>query len=288
VSAVDVLIPTCERAAALAVTLTSLAAQRFRDFRIVVSDQSERAAAASCCEVRAACRVLEAHGCEVEMQKHLPRRGIAEQREFLLSRASAPLVLYLDDDLILEPFVLELLVDALRGEGCGFVGSACIGLSFVGDVRPHQQAVTFWNGPVTPETIVPGDAAWCRAELHNAANLYHVQRRLGIGPRTPRLYRVAWCSACVLFDAEKLRSLGGFSFWPELPTDHCGEDVLVQLRMLREFGGAGIMPSGVYHQELPTTLPDRRVDAPVRLLARAGGGAGVGGAGAGSGVCERS
>jgi glycosyltransferase involved in cell wall biosynthesis len=268
-SAVDVLIPTCERSAALAVTLTSLAAQRFGDFRVIVSDQSERGDAAAAGEVRAASRVLEAHGCEVEMQKHLPRRGMAEQRDFLLSRASAPLVLYLDDDLILEPFVLALLVEALRSEGCGFVGSACIGLSFIEDVRPHEQEVVFWEGPVQPETILPGDPAWRRAELHNAANLFHVQRRLGIGPEAPRLYRVAWCSACVLFDAAKLRSLGGFSFWSELPQEHCGEDVLVQLRMLREFGGAGIMPSGVYHQELPTTLPDRRVDAPVRLLARA-------------------
>jgi glycosyltransferase involved in cell wall biosynthesis len=267
---VDILIPTCERAAGLAVTLTSLAAQRFRDFRVVVSDQSERSDAASAGEVIAARRVLEAHGCEVEMQKHLPRRGMAEQRDFLLSRATAPLVLYLDDDLILEPFVLEVLVAALRREGCGFVGSACIGLSFVDDVRPHQQEVTFWEERVAPETILPGDPTWRRSELHNAANLYHVQRRLGIEPHRPRLYHVAWCSACVLFDAEKLRSLGGFSFWSELPPDHCGEDVLVQLRMLREFGGAGIMPSGVYHQELPTTLPDRRVDAPVRLLAPAG------------------
>jgi GT2 family glycosyltransferase len=274
-SAVDVLIPTCERAAALAVTLTSLAAQRFRDFRVVVSDQSERMDASSAGEVRAARRVLEAHGCDVETLKHLPRRGIAEQREFLLSHATAPLVLFLDDDLILEPFVLELLVAAMRRERCGFVGSACIGLSFIDDVRPHQQDVQFWDGPVAPETVLPGDAAWRRAELHNAANLLHVQRRLGIEPHAPRLYHVAWVSACVLFDAEKLRALGGFSFWSELPQDHCGEDVLVQLRVLREFGGAGIMPSGVYHQELPTTLPDRRVNAPARLLASAPEGADV-------------
>ncbi|HEU4616582.1 MAG TPA: glycosyltransferase family A protein [Gammaproteobacteria bacterium] len=267
-SAVDVLIPTCERAAALAVTLTSLGAQTFRDFRVVVSDQSESGDAAAAGEVQAARRVLEAHGCEVEMLKHLPRRGIAEQRDFLLGRASSPLVLYLDDDLILEPFVIRLLVDAIERERCGFVGSACIGLSFIDDVRPHEQEVAFWDGPVAPETIVPGDGAWRRAQLHNAANLLHVQRGLRIEPRAPRLYRVAWVSACVLFDREKLRSLGGFSFWSELPQEHCGEDVLVQLRMLREYGGAGIMPSGVYHQELPTTIPDRRVDAPRELLAR--------------------
>ncbi|HEX5419337.1 MAG TPA: glycosyltransferase [Gammaproteobacteria bacterium] len=266
-STVDILLPTCERPAALAVTLTSLAAQGFRDFRVIVSDQSECADAAEAREVAAARRVLEAHGCPVKMLAHLPRLGIAEQRQFLLQQASAPYVLCLDDDLILEPYVLGLLVGALERERCGFVGSACIGLSYVGDVRPEQQGVTFWEGPVQPEEIEPGEAAWERAQLHSAANLYHVQQRLGIEPRAPRLYRVAWVSACVLFDTAKLRSLGGFSFWKELPKDHCGEDVLVQLRMLRAYGGAGIMPSGVFHQELPTTLPDRRIKADELLSA---------------------
>lgn len=59
----------------------------------------------------------------------------------------------------------------------------------------------------------------------------------------------------------KLRELGGYSFWQELPPEHCGEDVLVQLRLMERYGGCGIIPSGVYHQELPTTIVDRRVVA---------------------------
>jgi GT2 family glycosyltransferase len=39
--AVDILIPTCCRPAALAVTLISLCAQTFRDFCVVISDQTE-------------------------------------------------------------------------------------------------------------------------------------------------------------------------------------------------------------------------------------------------------
>jgi hypothetical protein len=50
-----------------------------------------------------------------------------------------------------------------------------------------------------------------------------------------------------------------------LPPDHCGEDVLVQLRVMERFGGCGLIPSGAYHMELPTTLPDREVDAPMVL-----------------------
>ncbi|HEY8520957.1 MAG TPA: glycosyltransferase family A protein [Gammaproteobacteria bacterium] len=260
-SEVDVLIPTCDRGAALAVTLASLCAQTFAAFAVIVSDQSHAAGAERWGEVRAAIRVLESHGNPVRLVEHLPRRGIAEQRQFLLEQSAAPLVLCLDDDVILEPWVLELLVQTLRSEGCGFVGSAAIGLSYLDDVRPHEQHVDPWQGPVEPEEVRPGTPAWERFKLHNAANLCHVQRRLGATPDAPVRYKVAWCGACALYDAAKLRSVGGFSFWQDLPAEHCGEDVLAQLRVMRAYGGCGVMPSGVYHQELPTTIPQRRVSA---------------------------
>jgi hypothetical protein len=60
----------------------------------------------------------------------------------------------------------------------------------------------------------------------------------------------------------KLRDVGGFSFWRELPEQHCGEDVLAQLRVLERYGGCGVLPSGAYHQQLPTTVEDRSCDAP--------------------------
>ena len=39
--AIDVLLPTCDRPSALAIALTALSSQSFRNFRIVISDQSE-------------------------------------------------------------------------------------------------------------------------------------------------------------------------------------------------------------------------------------------------------
>jgi hypothetical protein len=269
-AAVDVLIPTYCRPAALAVTLASLCAQApvsptAAPFRVVVSDQTPDADPLQAGEVQAVLHVLRAHGHVVETHKHLPRRGMAEHRQFLLDQAMAPAVLFLDDDLILEPWVIERMHTALREEGCGFVGSAVIGLSFLGDVRPHQQAIEFWDGPVRPEEVRPGWPEWERHKLHNAANLYHVQQRLGLTPREQRKYRVAWVGACVMYDTARLRSVGGFRFWQDLPHDHCGEDVLVQLRVMARYGGCGLIPSGVYHQELPTTLEDRRVNAPCVL-----------------------
>lgn len=265
----DVLIPTYCRPGALAVLLTSLCTQTYRDFRVIISDQSDQDAKASlqAGEVQAALRVLQAHGHVVETHRHLPRRGIAEQRQFLLDQSTAPYMLFLDDDLILEPWVIAKLLQAIQEEGCGFVGSSCIGLSFRDDVRPDQQQIEFWQGRVEPERVESGTPAWERYRLHNAANLYHVQQRLGLTPETMRKYRVAWVAGCILYDASKLREVGGFEFWRELPANHCGEDVLVQLRIMARYGGCGILPSGVYHQELPTTIPDRHIDAPHLLNA---------------------
>lgn len=260
--AVDVLIPTYHRPAALAVTLASLAAQDMADWRAVISDQSRHPSDTCTGEVAAVLRVLRLHGHSVEVHRHLPRRGMAEQRQFLLDRAKSPYALFLDDDCFLEPFVLGLMLRVIRQERCGFVGSAVIGLSYLDDVRPHEQAVELWQGPVEPEVVQPGLPAWERWPLHNAANLYHVQQRLGATPEQNLRYKVAWVGGCVLYDTQKLRDVGGYSFWQELGPHHSGEDVLAQLRVMARYGGCGIMPSGVYHQELPTTIPDRRQDAP--------------------------
>jgi glycosyltransferase involved in cell wall biosynthesis len=259
---VDVLIPTYNRPAGLAVTLTSLCSQTFRDFRVIVSDQSDGFDVADLGEIKAPVRVLQAHGHEVRILKHLPRLGMAEQRQFLLDQVTAPYALFIDDDLILEPWLIQNMLAALREEQIGFVGSAVIGLSFVDDVRPHQQAIEFWEGPVQPETVVPNGYGWDRWMLHNAANIYHIQERLGISPHRPRKYKVAWVGACAMYDAAKLREVGGYGFWRELPPEHAGEDVFAQMRVMARYGGCGIIPSGAYHMELPTTVMERKVDAP--------------------------
>lgn len=260
--AVDVLIPTCNRACALAVTLAALHAQSFRNFRVIVSDQSEQYSTFEQPEVKAVLRVLKAGGRAVVTVRHLPRRGLAEHRAFLLSQVTAPYCLFLDDDVLLDPDTIARLYQAIGEQGCGFVGSALHGLSFIDDIRPHQQSIEFWEEKVEPEAVTPDSPAWERHHLHSAANLFHVERKLGLQPEETRLYRVAWIGGCVLFDSEKLRAVGGFDFWPALPCEHCGEDVLAQLRVMERFGGCGMIPSGAYHLELPTTVPLRDVDAP--------------------------
>lgn len=264
-SDVDILIPTYRRAGALAVTLTALWAQTLRDFRVVIADQSEDGPVAESPEVANAVRLLRSSGRTVEVYRNLPRRGMAHQRQSLLDRAAAPHSLFLDDDVVLEPDLVERLLRAIREQGCGFVGSALIGLSYEADVRPHQQAIELWEGRVTPEKVTPESPAWTRHVLHNAANILHVQRRLGITAERQRVYRVAWVGGCVLYDTRALIESGGFRFWEQLPAEHCGEDVLAQLRVMARHGGCGLIPSGAYHQELPTTITERDVDAPLVL-----------------------
>ena len=261
-AALDVLVPTSGRPGALAVTLTALACSTVRDLRVVVSDQSEGAPSCDDPVVRAVLRVLEHHGSTVELHRHLPRRGMAEHRDFLLSLATADRVLFLDDDVLLEPTAVATLLDALDATGGGFVAMAMQGLSHVGDERPHEQvAYEEWDGPVEPERVRKDVPGWERWRLHNAANLVHLDRRLGPHPRGWRAYRVAWAAGCVLFDRQALLDAGGFAFWTDLPVASAGEDVVAQLRVLERSGGAGVLPSGAWHLELPTSVEDRRADA---------------------------
>ena len=195
---------------------------------------------------------------------------MAEHRQFLLDQVRAPYALFLDDDVLTEPDLVRRLVNAMERARCGFVGSFVNATSAVDatdgvDRCPDVLTLDLWDGPVEPERVEPGTPAWTRYRLHFAANLDAVCKRLGITRDCERLYRVAWIGGCVLFDVEKLRAVGGYRFWEQLPSEHVGEDVLAQLRVMAAFGGAGLAPSGAWHQEVRTTLPQRAVDAPLVL-----------------------
>ena len=148
--------------------------------------------------------------------------------------------------------MLERLLAILHGERCAFVGAFPAGLSHRDDVRPEQQAIAYWEGPVRPEAVEPDSPEWERWQLHRAANLYHVARALP--PGTWRRYKVAWIASCILYDRTKLEQVGGFSFWPRLPRYHSGEEVLVQNLLMRRWGGCGMVPSGTYYSQAPTTV----------------------------------
>jgi glycosyltransferase involved in cell wall biosynthesis len=259
---IDVLIPTYHRKTGLAIVLTSLLGQTYTDFDVIVSDQTaEEENYLDSVEIQTLAQALEWRGHRVRLLRHLPARGLAEQRQFLLDQSSAPYVHYIDDDVILDPAVMERMVRVLQEEKCGFVGCPATGLGYLHDVRPHQQAIEFWEGPVVPESFTPETIPWERHKVNNAANPLHLEQRFCAAAEVRR-YKIVWVGgANVLFDREKLDAVGAFRYWPLLPKEHAGEEVVVQWLLLARYGGCGILPSGTYHLGLPTTVVDRRRNA---------------------------
>lgn len=259
----DVLIPTRNRPTELAVTLSGLAAQEgVPDFGVVVSDQSDEEPAYLDPAAATMVRALRHRGHPVLLTRRLPRRGLAEHRAYLLDHSVARYVLCLDDDVWLEPGTLSRLVTVIRELGCGFVGNAVHGLSYTDDVRPETHGhYEEWPGPPTPERVRPGTPAWDRARIHPAANLLHVTEKLRLPAGAWRAYKVSWIGGCVLYDRAKLVDAGGFEFWRRLHERHQGEDVAAQLAVMARHGGAGVLPSGAYHLESPTTVTERDVEA---------------------------
>ncbi len=260
-AAVSVLIPTYERPESLVMTLSGVASQTVTNLQVVISSQGCHRAEDSPVAQTVA-RVIAARGGSVEWHHREPR-GIAEQRHFLLGRAEAEYVLFLDDDIFMEPFVIAQLLSVLKTEDCSFAGAFPAGLTFVKDVRPDQQKIELWEGPVQPEVVEVEGAGWERWHLHRAANLYHVAQKLDLPSGKFLRYKVAWVGSCVLYDREKLLQVGGFSFWKELPRYHKAEDIVVQNLLMRRFGGCGVVPSGTYHAEIETTTfsPEGTVEA---------------------------
>ena len=258
---IDILVPTRNRPVELATTLAGLAAQVYQRFRLVVSDQSDGPPSYASPPAESMARVMRVRGQEVTFTRHLPRRGLAEHRQYLLDLATAPYVPFLDDDVWLEPGAVSRLREAIGALGCGFVGAAPHGLSYVDDLRPDQLAYyEEWDGPVVPETMSRDHPGWWRASLNAAANPHHLERALGLRPGEWRAYKIAWIGGCVLFDRQALVDSGGFDFWSSLPSEHAGEDVGAQWRVMARYGGAGILPSGAVHLESPTTVPNREVE----------------------------
>lgn len=265
---IDVLIPTYRRRAGLATVLTSLLAQTFQDFNVIISDQSEDPSQTVYSPVIQTLvrrlrwrRQPDERSHAVHIYHHLPRRGMAEQRHFLLSLTRARYVHFLDDDVLLDPPVMERMVRVIQEERCGFVGCPATGLNYLGDVRPHEQNIELWHGPVRPEPFTPDNLPWDRHQINNAANPLHLEQKL-LQPGQVLRYKVAWIGgANVLYDRAKLLDVGGFSWWERLPPNHAGEEVVVQFLLIRKYGGCGILPSGTYHLGLQTNVPEREHNA---------------------------
>ena len=238
---------------------------------MVVSDQSDGEPAYAHPAAATMVRALRHRGHPVLLTRRLPRRGLAEHRAYLLAAVGGPYVLCLDDDVWLEPGTLHRLVTAIDELGCGFVGNAVHGLSYADDVRPEtHRHYEEWAGPPTPERIRPGTPEWHRAPIHSAANLLHVTEKLRLPPGAWRAYKVSWIGGCVLYDRAKLVDSGGFDFWRRVPSGTRARTSPRSSPCWRATAAPGVLPSGAYHLESPTTVTERDVEAWEVVLADAG------------------
>src|SRR5260370_35492912 len=112
-ASVDILLPTYNRLTSLLMTLAGVAAQTHRDMRVIIADQS-REPAGDEQVVQAAGRVIEASGGCIEWYYRRPVHGIAEQRDFVLKKANADVVLYLADDLLIDQWRVGQLPVVLK------------------------------------------------------------------------------------------------------------------------------------------------------------------------------
>ena len=159
---IDVLVPTRNRPTELATTLAGLAAQD-HPFDVLVSDQSDGPASFETPPAAALLRVLAGQGRRIRTTRHLPRRGLAEHRASMLAASSAPFPLFCDDDAWLEPGVVGRLHEAIVELGCGLVGAAVQGLSYLHDQRLAElEPFERWPDRPEPELIEPGRPAWQR------------------------------------------------------------------------------------------------------------------------------
>ncbi|MEW5853708.1 MAG: glycosyltransferase family A protein [Myxococcota bacterium] len=248
---VDILIPTANRVPALISTLSGVTAQTHASLRVLVADHGDRPAREDRV-IRSLCRIIESRGGEVDWHQRAASPMLAEQRDYLLRHARADVVLFLDDDVYMEPPVVQRLLHTLQAERCGFVGA------FPSAEWMHRRATAaappleLWNGPVRPETLEPDSPEWERTRLHLDGATMDAAHHLP--PGTVRRYKVAWVAGCVMYDRRKLLTVGGFSFWPRLPPRHVGEEALVQNLLMRRWGGCAIMPALTHRAESPSWL----------------------------------
>ncbi|MEO7663758.1 MAG: glycosyltransferase [Candidatus Limnocylindrales bacterium] len=271
---VDVLIPTAQSPVGLGATLAALAGQRYPAFRVAICLAPPAAAERS--SIASLVAILEARGHPVVIEEREGPDG--PLRAMAMLEASAPLLLVVEDGVFLEPDLIGRLVAAIRSARCGFVGASVVDLRQRPEVAPEGAGrIAFWDGPVRPEDL-NGAARAERRRLHHGANLQRLRERL---PRTrDRLYRVGDIVGCVLYDTERLRSVGGFPrpalVLPAVPGPACEPpsdpgQALAQERLISRHGGAGLFPSGAFRviavpQAAPSATP---TGSPVPRILRA-------------------
>jgi hypothetical protein len=119
------------------------------------------------------------------------------------------------------------------------------GLSYLGQVRPAQETIEFWDGRVRRKPCGPAAGLGAASPAQRGQP---VPRAVALKAGEGDAPATGWPgSAAACCSTRQAARRGGFGFWQRLPAQHCGEDVLAQLRVMERYGGCAILPSGAYH-----------------------------------------
>jgi len=89
IKSINILIPTYKRSEALAATLTSLYYQSEKNFDIIIADQSPSDEIEKDNSIQTTIRLFETKRNHITILKNLLRKGMAQQRQFLLEHSHA-------------------------------------------------------------------------------------------------------------------------------------------------------------------------------------------------------
>lgn len=108
-------IATKDRHSELAILLQSLRTQTYKDFDILIADESETPIN-TCHFLMSIIARIKHDGNKLEILRHYPSQGVCAVRNFLIDsdNFNNPLVCRLDDDVILEPDYLEKLHHGIK------------------------------------------------------------------------------------------------------------------------------------------------------------------------------
>ncbi|MGH4026321.1 MAG: adenylyltransferase/cytidyltransferase family protein [Pseudonocardiaceae bacterium] len=119
--------------------------------------------------------------------------------------------------LIRLPGTLARLHAAITELGCGFVGAAVQGLSYLADRRPRElEPYEERRGRPVPELVEPGAPGWQRWTCTTRPTPTHLAER--IPPGQWRAYKVAWVGGCVHYDRHAPTAAGGFDSGRSCPS----------------------------------------------------------------------
>lgn len=141
--------------------LISLALQSFQDFSVYIHDEGNRDIFADR-NIRLILNLLAMKGSSVNYSRSLDRHGVAFARRKMLSLIKdEPYLLWLDDDMIIEPSAINALVTMIESNPCiGFVQGTKKELD---PLRKYYQDINQLNSdtvPSNPIRIYFGDAAF--------------------------------------------------------------------------------------------------------------------------------